>query len=113
MSVWKYVFDNEYLQRADIESLKDANRRRRHRQTQSNARAGKRLEELEEDVEELTLLCRTLLTVLRESGTVDPAEIAETMRRIDLEDGVVDGKVSDRQKPKPQARAPKSRRPRR
>jgi hypothetical protein len=50
---------------------------------------------------------------LRESGTVDPAEIAETMRRIDLEDGVVDGKVSDRQKPKPQARAPKSRRRRR
>ncbi len=111
MSVWKYVFDNEYLQRTDIESLKDANRRRRHRQTQSNARAGKRLEELEEDVEELTLLCRTLLTVLRESGTVDPAEIAETMRRIDLEDGVVDGKVSDR--PKPQVRSPQSRRRRR
>ncbi len=42
MSVWKYVFDNEYLQRADIESLKDANRRRRHRQTQSNARGGSR-----------------------------------------------------------------------
>ena len=113
MSVWKYVFDNEYLQRADIESIKSANQRRGLRQRQVGARAARRLDELEEEVEELTLLCRTLLTVLRESGTVDPAAIAETMRKIDLEDGVVDGKVSERPKPKPQAKAPESRRRRR
>lgn len=107
MSVWKYLFDNEYLQRADIESLRTANRRR----VRTAGRAERRLDELEEEVEELTLLCRTLLTVLRESGTVDPSAIAETMKRIDLEDGVADGKVSDR--PKPEARPPQSKRRRR
>ncbi len=111
MTVWKYLFDNEYLQRSDIESLKNANRHRVRGQHRSNANAAKRLDELEEDVEELTLLCRTLLTVLRESGTIDPAVVAETMRKIDLEDGVADGKVSDR--PKPHVKAPESRRRRR
>ena len=113
MSVWKYLFDNEYLQRADIESLRSAQQSRRRTHIRRSARAEKRLDVLEEEVEELTLLCRTLLTVLRESGTVDPAAIAETMRRIDLEDGVADGKVSDRPEPTPNVKTPQSKRRRR
>ena len=49
---------------------------------------------LETEVSELALVCRTLLTVLRENAIVDPVTISETMRRIDLEDGVADGRVT-------------------
>jgi hypothetical protein len=97
MDFWDHLFDNEYKQRADIESLKRsslARKRGRMRDRQQVQDLQQRIEELEDQVGELALLCRSLLTVLREDGTVQPERFQEVMHRMDAEDGVVDGKIT-------------------
>lgn len=97
MDFWDHLFDNEYKQRADIESLKRsslARKRARMRDRQQAQDQQKRIEELEDQVGELALLCRSLLTVLREDGTVQPERFQEVVKRIDAEDGVIDGKIT-------------------
>lgn len=110
MSVWKYVFDSEFSQRNDIEDLKRRSAAMAGQQRSRSLESQTRLEELEQEVGELTLLCRALLTVLRENGTIRPEAIEEVMRKIDLEDGVEDGKVTRKKDP---PAAPKPRFPRR
>jgi hypothetical protein len=103
MDFWDHLFDNEYKQRADIESLKRsslARKRARMRDRQQAQDQQKRIEELEDQVGELALLCRSLLTVLREDGTVQPERFQEIMKQIDAEDGVVDGKITP-ERPQP------------
>ncbi|RMG17416.1 MAG: hypothetical protein D6731_04210 [Planctomycetota bacterium] len=110
---WSYVFDSEYRQRADIEDLK-----RRGQAVQRRVRRGlrdleERVEELELQVGSLALLCRALLSLLREQGTVDPEALAAAVDAIDLEDGVRDGLVTPerlRPREKPKAPAPRRRR---
>lgn len=63
-----------------------------------------RIEALEDQVGELALLCRSLLAILVESGGVDPERFEAVLDRIDLEDGVRDGKVTEA---RPQPEAPK------
>ena len=97
MDFWDHLFDNEYKQRTDIESLKRsslARKRGRMRDRQQVQDLQQRIQELEDQVDELALLCRSLLTVLRENGTVQPERFHEVMQRIDAEDGVVDGKIT-------------------
>ena len=97
MSIFDHLFDSEYKQRVDIESLKrgaQERRRARSRDRQQLDDQQKRIEELEDQVGELALLCRSLLTVLREDGTVEPERFQQVMEKIDAEDGVVDGKVT-------------------
>jgi len=116
MSLMKYMFDNDWMQRGDIEALRNRSRtadrtaRRRNRQTDD------RIDDLENEVAELALLSRVLLTMLHESNVIDPNQFGEVMRRIDAEDGVIDGKITpeaDRpQPPKPPLAAPKPRRKR-
>ena len=97
MSFFTYRFDNGCRQRADIEQLREQARakargsRRRARKLEDQ---GERIEALEDQVGELALICRALLSTLRESGAIDPAQYAEVLARIDAEDGVVDGKVT-------------------
>ena len=121
MSIWSHVFDNEFRQRADIDALKQKNagslNSARRAARKSKALEG-RVEELEGELGELTLLCRALLTLLRQEGVIDPAALEAVMTGIDAEDGVLDGKVTpERERPQaPKARkAPKAprRRPRR
>lgn len=97
MDFWNYLFDNEYKQRADIQGLK------KHslvwKQAQQRARRQvddqqQRIDELENQLGELALLCRSLLTVLREDGTIKPERFHEVMNRIDAEDGTLDGKIT-------------------
>ncbi len=102
MDFWDHLFDNEYKQRADIESLKQIARLRQSaaaRQRQLATDLAKRIEVLEDQVGELALLCRSLLTVLREDGTVLPERLQAVMRQIDAEDGVVDGKITPKSPP--------------
>ncbi|QEF98760.1 hypothetical protein Mal15_28150 [Stieleria maiorica] len=98
MDFWDQLFDNEYKRRADIEKLKrtvHARRMaRRHTADQIDSQE-KRIEKLEDQVGELALLCRSLLTILRENGGVDPQRLQEIMTEMDAEDGVVDGKITD------------------
>lgn len=100
MSLWDHLFDSEYKQRADIESLKQMSRKRMLAQSRGdrmlNDQQG-RIERLEEQVGELALLCRTLLTILREQDAVDPERFEQVMQQIDAEDGLVDGQFTPRQ----------------
>jgi len=94
MSIWNYVFDNEWRQRSDIEALRNRASRTRTRMRSSRSQQDARVDQLEDEVGELALLSRALLTILREQGVVDPARLAEVMHDIDAEDGVVDGKTT-------------------
>ncbi len=101
MTMSSYIFDSEWKQRADIESMKSRASVVGRSMRRRTGELSKRIEELEDDVAELTLTCRTLLTILRESGVVDPIVFAEKFADIDAEDGVIDGKVT---KPEPEVR---------
>lgn len=97
MDLWDYLFDNEYYQRADIKSLQKESRIWKQAQQRNQLQATdqqKRIDELEDQVGQLALLCRSLLTVLREDGTVKPDRLCEVMNRIDAEDGTLDGKMT-------------------
>lgn len=97
MDFWDHLFDNEYKRRADIEALKRSSRIRqssRRQERQQIESQEKRIEQLEDQVGKLALLCRSLLTVLRESDAVDPERLQEVMNQIDGEDGVMDGKIT-------------------
>ncbi|MDF1660874.1 MAG: hypothetical protein P1V97_03835, partial [Planctomycetota bacterium] len=94
MSVWNYVFDNEYKQRYDIENLRQASNNARRRQSRTQRETKDRVSELEQEVGELALVCRTLLTVLRESGSIDEKRFQQVFKDIDAEDGVIDGRVT-------------------
>ena len=112
MDFWDHLFDSEYKQRADIESLKRMSRLRRSarkRDLQNVKDQQKRIEQLEDQVGELALLCRSLLTILREDGTVEPKRFQEVMKQIDAEDGVVDGKITPQDPPDDPPAAPEIR----
>ena len=94
MDFWTHLFDNEYRQRADIESLKQSSIKKKRRDQRTIQNQQDRIEALEDQVGELALLCRSLLTVLREDGTVRPERFEEVMKQMDAEDGVVDGKFT-------------------
>ncbi|QDV83393.1 hypothetical protein [Planctomycetes bacterium TBK1r] len=102
MDFWDHLFDSDYKRRADIEKLKRSVRRRsaaRSHDIQQVDQQAKRIDQLEQHVGELALLCRTLLTVLRENRLVEPEQFQEVMNRIDAEDGVVDGMVTPQPPP--------------
>lgn len=102
MDFWDRLFDNEYKRRADIDSLRKTARRQgiaRYRDREQMDAQEQRIERLEEHVGELALLCRTLLTVLRENESIKPEHFEKVMNEIDAEDGVVDGMITPERKP--------------
>ncbi len=101
MSLWHYLFDSDYMQRADLESLKDRSRRQHLAIARSSARKTKRIselegrvEELEEQVGALELINRALLATLRKSSDWSEEEFCNLLNQIDVEDGALDGKVT-------------------
>lgn len=96
MSLWKHVLDTEWSQRSDIEALKARAESLRKKLTKRSMKTSQRIDALETQVGELALLCRSLLTVLRTSGALDPDAFEKAMVRIDLEDGVLDNMVTPR-----------------
>lgn len=90
MSVWNYVFDNDFNQRFDIDHLKEGIKEltsglgSMHSQAKSLA---DRVHALEQEMEETTLLLRALLSALRESGTVDPKLLGAVLQRVDFGPG--------------------------
>ena len=109
MSFWSYLFDNEFSQRQDINNLRATSRVRARQLRRQTRESRERLQELEEEVGELALLTRALLTYLRESGGIDPEKFAEVLERVDLDDGVLDGKLGENP-PHPSAPHPPKRR---
>ncbi len=98
MGFLRYVFDNEWTQRADI----DAQSARLTRQSIQARAERRRLREdvdarvkaLEDDLGEMALFVRTLYRVLVEKGSIDRAAFLEAMKAVDASDGAADGKYT-------------------
>lgn len=99
MTFWKYMFDSEYQQRADIEALKqrsrrqaEMSRRRRRRKSDKINELSEQVEELEDEIGELQLLNRALFAVLRESDSWNEERFCKILHDLDMEDGELDGR---------------------
>lgn len=55
--------------------------------------ADDRLERLENRLARLELFAKSLFTLLVQKGLADPEEFQQTLRELDLLDGVEDGKI--------------------
>lgn len=64
----------------------------RHRQERLSAQ--KRIEELEEEVAQLTIVLEAMIERFYESGLLDAAGLAKKIAEIDLRDGIADGKIT-------------------
>ena len=113
MSAWNYMFDNNVLQRMDLERLRSRAADAERQMRSARKAQGDRIEELEHDVGELALLCRALIGMLKEKGDYDPASFSAALDKIDMEDGVKDGRVTperdrpaQRPSPPPPVQAP-------
>jgi len=101
MSLFKYLFDNEWSQRADIEELKMQARRQKWASINSDRRKAEEVDDLsfqvrdlQDQVGSLRLIVRGLVTLLKEQKTLDYPKFREILLKIDMEDGVQDGKAS-------------------
>lgn len=52
-----------------------------------------RVDELEQELGKVTLVCLALLTILEEQGQLDELDLERAMRKLDALDGVIDGQV--------------------
>jgi hypothetical protein len=96
MSVWNYVFDNDWSQRADIESLKNRARRSVSLHHLIHTNSKQKVVALQNDLAEMTLLLRAMYVYLKGAPGFDAKRFGEIVSRIDLMDGVKDGKVTKR-----------------
>jgi hypothetical protein len=87
-----------------FESMHAANQRfREERERRWNAARGRnleqRVEELERDLGQAGLIIESLLQVLEEKGALKREDIALRAAAVDAEDGVKDGRLTERSKP--------------
>ncbi len=101
MSVLDYMFDNDWLQRQDIENLKQ----HEFALSQRAAREAGRIRNLEEEIDHLTLINEALLRMLEKKGVIVRDEFRALLVEVDLEDGVHDGKLAKPAPARPPARA--------
>jgi hypothetical protein len=102
MGAWNFIFDNELFQRMDIEDLRRQAEHSRWAARRASRRTNDRLEDVEKDLAEVVLLCRALVSMLRERGVFDENALQAALRAVDAEDGVIDGRVTpESERPKP------------
>jgi hypothetical protein len=89
-----FIFDNELLQRVDIERTRRAMQAQTFVNAKARGRMRRNVEALEEDLGMLALACRTMMRLLIEKGVLTRDEIAAVMKAIDGQDGAVDGRWS-------------------
>ena len=100
----EYLFDSEWRQRSDIEKLKRRNRITVRSAARERGRGRRRVEKLEEEVAELTLVTSALLAHLRAQAGWDEAAFRERFQTLDLEDGELDGKLRKENRGEQQSR---------
>lgn len=96
-SVLDYMFDNEWIQRADIENLKTSAQQMQSTAFQMRRKViddAQRIRELEDQVAHLTLINEAVLRMLEKKGVFARDEFRSLLVEIDLEDGVHDGKLA-------------------
>jgi hypothetical protein len=94
MGIGRILFDNELLQRFDIEDTKKALRISHDQARKGIRRTRESVEALEDDLAVMALYVRTLRRLMVEKGVFTRAEFAEALRAIDLQDGTADGKYA-------------------
>lgn len=89
MSLWQYFFDSEGAQRADIERLK----------TQVASADGvshaslEDVDRIKRQLNRVELVLEGLVRALAEEKLVDREKLVSLIQRIDLEDGIEDGRI--------------------
>ena len=91
MTFWSHLFDSNYRQRSDINSLQSRMRSARRQASWQERTTKDRIDTLEQQVGELALLCRSMFTALRRTGVLDTDQFEKALQEIDAEDGAVDG----------------------
>lgn len=86
---WEYLFDSEYAQRSDIESLK----RSAAIANDSVDQAIDRAMEAKRRIDQLELTVEALIRLLETKGGLDRQELALMIQRVDLADGREDGRI--------------------
>lgn len=89
MSLWDYLFDSEYSQRDDINSLQG--------QLKSSdewiAALKRQLQAAQERADRLELVLEALVQLLETKGSLGREELEIMVQRVDLADGVEDGRI--------------------
>jgi len=90
MGVLDYMYDNDWIQRSDINNLQRSNMVLRNKMV----RDGGRIRDLEQEIDHLTLINEALLRMLEKKGVILRDEFRALLVEVDLEDGVHDGKLA-------------------
>ncbi|MEM7393426.1 MAG: hypothetical protein AAF492_13865 [Verrucomicrobiota bacterium] len=89
MSLFSYLFDNEWSQRSDINNLNHKLSARSTQQRQTN----RRVEDLEDELGKTQLILFSLIELLKEKEIWDEAVYLKLKKKIDLMDGCEDNKI--------------------
>jgi hypothetical protein len=102
MSIFKYLFDSDWMQRADLVRL-DEQANRMHSDLWSQSRKNRDLAEeneaLRHEVSRLVLVVETMNRLAVGKNLWSSEEFAATLCKTDLEDGVADGKSTHAARP--------------
>ena len=105
MSLFDFFFP-EQAQASHLRQLSESNslantqaRLARARTREVTEASAKRVEALEGEVAELTIIVEALLEKLSEDGSVTRADLARKVAEIDSRDGVIDGKITKHEPP--------------
>jgi hypothetical protein len=90
----RFLFDNEWMQRADIEDTRRHVAIMARQNIRSRGELRDRVEELEEAVGVLALFSRTMMRILIEKGVMGREELLAALRAIDASDGKADGRYT-------------------
>jgi hypothetical protein len=90
MGVLDYMYDNDWIQRNDINNLQRSNQVMRSKVIKDGAR----IRNLEDEIDHLTLINEALLRMLEKKGIFARDEFRSLLVEVDLEDGVHDGKLA-------------------
>lgn len=85
MSIWRYIFDSDWIQRSDIEAL----RAQQARQAKTNTakltqlqKLEKQIQILEEEVSEAAMALRGMKELLLEKAVFSPADLEEKLSQL-------------------------------
>ncbi len=100
MSLFDFFFPEE-AQAAHLRRLADSQARSNTHNRIANARAQasaattqRRIEELENELGQMTILVESLLECIEEQGLLSRKQLAQKIGEIDARDGVIDGRIT-------------------
>lgn len=79
MSIWRFIFDNDFSQRLDIENLREKQTHLQENSSVARRKLVRRIAQLEEELEETALVLRVLKELMLEKGLCTDAELAQKL----------------------------------